>query len=168
MATPNINLELINKKKKALEVQIKYYAAAAAIGAAICSTSTSVFVDVGLMDKVIQQYVVSFNLDTQSLENLANATGVSVTELIKVTKSPLAAVEITPYLIRKSLDQLKESANASIFFEEWIRFIPVIGIPSAMRSSYRKVYKELNLFLNMLSEDAERVFNRALGLNNSE
>uniref|UniRef100_A0A4W6CGZ4 Immunity-related GTPase family, f1 n=1 Tax=Lates calcarifer TaxID=8187 RepID=A0A4W6CGZ4_LATCA len=51
--------------------------------------------------------------------------------------------------------------------EEGSRFIPLFGIPVAMSLSFISTYRALSTFLNMLAEDAQRVFTKALGLNTS-
>uniref|UniRef100_A0A4W6C912 Immunity-related GTPase family, f1 n=1 Tax=Lates calcarifer TaxID=8187 RepID=A0A4W6C912_LATCA len=50
---------------------------------------------------------------------------------------------------------------------EGSRFIPLFGIPVAMSLSFISTYRALSTFLNMLAEDAQRVFTKALGLNTS-
>ncbi|XP_037550650.1 interferon-inducible GTPase 5-like [Nematolebias whitei] len=166
MAMPNINLEVINKKKKSLQSQIKYYASSSAAGAAVPVPGLSIAVDLTLIVSAITTFVVGLRLDVKSLRKLAHSTGVPVADLIEVITSSLAAVEITPALVMKCLGQLG-SVVALMAGEEVSRFIPIIGIPLAMGLSFAGTYKSLNHILDMLAEDAQRVFKRALGLNSS-
>ncbi|XP_017287205.1 interferon-inducible GTPase 5-like [Kryptolebias marmoratus] len=167
MTIPNINLEVIKKKKKALQAQIKYYAAGSAAGAAVPVPGLSFAVDIGIIVTAVTHFVVSFSLDIPSLKKLANTTGVPYDDLKKVILSPLAAVKITSELIMKVLSQLASVATL-MAGEEVSRWIPIIGIPATMAFSFAGTYKALSHILNMLAEDAERVFKRALGLNSSE
>ncbi|XP_051249518.1 interferon-inducible GTPase 5 [Dicentrarchus labrax] len=166
LAMPNINLEIINKKKKAFQAKIKYFATLSAAVAAVPVPGLSVAVDVALLVGVVTTYVVGFGLDIPSLQRLARSTGVPLNDLIAIIISPLAVTKITPSLILKLLAHCASTA-ALMVAEEGSRFIPIIGIPAAMGLSFVTTYRALNMFLNMLAEDAHRVFKRALGLNTS-
>ncbi|TMS20992.1 Interferon-inducible GTPase 5 [Larimichthys crocea] len=165
-AMPNISLEIINKKKMAFQAQIKYYAFISGVVAGVPVPGLSVDVDVALLVGVVTQYVLGFGLDTPSLQRLAETTHVPLKDLMNVIISPLAAKKINAELIRKLLVQ---SATTAVLMaaEEGSRFIPVVGIPVAMGLSSMTTYSILNTFLDMLAEDAQRVFKRALGLNTS-
>uniref|UniRef100_A0A3Q3ER31 Interferon-inducible GTPase 5-like n=1 Tax=Kryptolebias marmoratus TaxID=37003 RepID=A0A3Q3ER31_KRYMA len=167
MAMPNISLEVINEKKKALHSKIKYLAAASAVGAAAPVPELSFAVDIGVIAAAVTRYVLSFRLDIPSLKRLANTTDVPYDDLKQVILSPLVGVNITPELIMTVLGQLASVASL-MAREEAFRYIPIIGIPAAAAFSFAGTYKALSHFLNMLAEDAERVFKRALGLNSSE
>ncbi|KAK2826401.1 hypothetical protein Q5P01_020615 [Channa striata] len=86
-------------------------------------------------------YQITFGLDNKSLQSLADSA-----ELIVKTLC------------------LSLSEVALIAAEEGSRFIPIIGIPAAMALSFMSTYKALSSFLNMLADDAQSVFTRALGL----
>uniref|UniRef100_A0A3P8RDF9 IRG-type G domain-containing protein n=1 Tax=Astatotilapia calliptera TaxID=8154 RepID=A0A3P8RDF9_ASTCA len=139
-AMPNINLEIINKKKEAFQSKIKYWA--------------------------VIDYVAGFGLDKPSLQRFSASSGVPYTELLNVLKSPLAAVKMTKDLLLKVLSQLT-STGALMALEEGSRWIPLIGIPLAMSLSFTTTYRALNYFLTELADDAQRVFKKALGLNTS-
>ncbi|XP_027132183.1 interferon-inducible GTPase 5 isoform X2 [Larimichthys crocea] len=168
-AMPNISLEIINKKKKAFQDKIKHYAFISGVVAGVPVPGLSVAVDVALLVGVVIQYVFGFGLDYPSLQRLAKTTRVPLKDLIAVIISPLAAKnieDINAELIMKLLVQF-----ANIFglmaAEEGLRIIPVVGIPVAMGLSSMTTYRGLNTFLDMLAEDAQRVFKMALGLNTS-
>ncbi|XP_067471355.1 interferon-inducible GTPase 5-like [Thunnus thynnus] len=164
LAMPTVNLEIINKKKKALKSQIKYSATLSALVAAVPVPGLSFAVDISVIVCVVIKFAVGLGLDIPSLERLAQTTGVPLKDLMAVIISPLAATKITSDLIIKLLLQFA-TTTALMAAEEGSRFIPVIGIPIAMGFSFASTYRALNMFLNMLADDAQRVFRRALGLN---
>ncbi|XP_053191175.1 interferon-inducible GTPase 5-like [Scomber japonicus] len=163
LSLPNVSLEIINKKKEALQAKIKYYATLSAVVGAVPVPGMSSAVDIGMIVGVVTQYKVVFGLDIPSLERLAQTTGVPLDDLRAVMISPLAAKKITADLVMKLLSQCITTASL-MAVEEWSRFIPIFGIPAAMCISFACTYKILNTFLNMLAIDAQRVFTKALGL----
>lgn len=163
---PIINLEVINKKKEAFQSQIKYYACASALSAAVSVPGLSVLIDVALMVSVTNKYAAAFGLDQPSLVRLAKITGVSLSDLTDVIKSPLAAQEITHDLMIKVLAQTTTLSTLTVT-KEMISLIPIIGIIPAIGLSAATTYKSLNNFLDQLTEDAQRVFKRNLDLNTS-
>lgn len=166
LAMPNVSMEIINKKKKAFQAQIKYVAFLSAFGAAAPVPGLSATVDAALLTSEVTQYVVGFGLDKPSLQALSDTTNVPLNELIALIVSPVAARKITADLILKLIGK---SATTVLLMaaEEGSRFIPLFGIPAAMVLSFTTTYNVLNMFLNMLAEDAQRVFKRALGLSTS-
>ncbi|XP_053191177.1 interferon-inducible GTPase 5-like [Scomber japonicus] len=165
-AVPGVSMEIINKKKEALQSQIKYYALLSAGVGAVPVPGVSLVADIAIIVGVVTKYVFAFGLDIPSLKRLAQTTGVPYEDLINVIISPLAATTITTDLIIKVLQSLGSTA-ALIAAEEGCRFIPVLGIPLAMGLSFTSTYRILSAFLDMLANDAHRVFKKALGLNTS-
>ncbi len=163
-AMPNISLQIINKKKEAFKAQIKHYAFLSAACAAVPVPGISVAVDAALLVGVVTHYVVGFGLDRPSLRRLSDSTGVPLKDLNAAIVSPLALKKISPDLVMKLLLQCASTALL-IAAEEGSRFIPVLGIPSAMTLSFTTTYRGLSTFLTMLAEDAQRVFKRALEVN---
>ncbi|XP_042356350.1 interferon-inducible GTPase 5-like [Plectropomus leopardus] len=164
LAMPNINLEVINQKKKAFSGQIKYYALLGLGVAAVRVPGLSVAVHVGMLVYVVKKYVNVFGLDTPSLQRLAECINVPVDDLLAVKVSPFAAPKLTPALVLKLLSQFAGTA-VLLAAVEGSRFIPTFGIPAAMSLSFMLTYRALKKSLDMLTDDAERVFKRALGLN---
>ncbi|XP_034531330.1 interferon-inducible GTPase 5-like [Notolabrus celidotus] len=164
LAMPNISLEMIDRKKEAFKSKIKYIAALSAVVASVPVPVLSIAVDLGLLVSVVTRYVFGFGLDISSLKRMANYKSVPYEELRKVIVSTLAAEKITPDLVLELLLQ-----NAIIFAlmtaEEASRFILILGIPASMALSFTRIYKALNIFLDVLAEDAQRVLQKALGLN---
>lgn len=164
---PNINPEIIIKKKEALKSTIKGYALGSAAGAAVPVPGLSIAVDAALLVGAVTHYVHVFGLDIPSLKRLSDRTGVPYADLHAVIISQLAAVKIiTTELVQKVIVQLGLTV-AAIVAEEVFRFIPIIGIPVAMGLSYKTTSDILNLILDQLADDAQRVFDKALGLNAS-
>ncbi|XP_030279957.1 interferon-inducible GTPase 5-like [Sparus aurata] len=160
-AMPNISQEIINKKKKAFQANIKYVASLSAAAAAVPVPGLSIAVDAALLIRVVKEYAVGFGLDIPSLENLAINTGVLFTDLMAVITSPLATIEITVERIFKVFSHCASSA-ALMAAEEGARFIPLIGIPAAMGLSFTTTYRMLNFILDKLADDAQKVFKKAL------
>ncbi|XP_063353860.1 interferon-inducible GTPase 5-like [Pelmatolapia mariae] len=158
---PNINPEIIIKKKKAFQSKIKYYATLSAAVAAVPLPGLSIAVDAAVLVGAVTHYVHAFGLDIPSLQRLSDRTGVPYTDLRAVIISPLAAAEITKDLLLKVIAQLAGTV-ALIAAEEATRWIPFIGIPVAMGLSFTTTYKVLNLLLEKLADDAQRVFERTL------
>ncbi|XP_034531803.1 interferon-inducible GTPase 5-like isoform X1 [Notolabrus celidotus] len=164
LAMPNISLEVINKKKKAFYAKIALAATlSAAVGAAPVP-GLSVAVDIAIMVGVIRDYLYGFGLDAPSLRRLANCTGVPLDELKTVIKSQLAAKEVTAGLVLKLLLQLASMAGL-MAAEEAARLIPMLGIVASSALSFTTTFGSLYTFLNELAEDAQRVFQKALGCN---
>ncbi|CAI5670178.1 unnamed protein product [Oreochromis niloticus] len=163
-AMANISLEIIIKKKEAFQSRIKWWAGLSGTVAAVPVPGLSVAVDVGLMVKVVKDYVTDFSLDKSSLEKLAERTDVPYADLCAVIRSPLAGAEITPELVMRVLTRLACIA-ALMTAEESFRWIPVVGLVASAGLSFTVTYKALNSFLDTLADDAQRVFKKALGLN---
>lgn len=158
---PNVNPDVISKKKKALKVHLYLLATLSAAAAAVPVPGLSVAVDVAVLIGAVTHFVHAFGLDVQSLKRLAIRTAVSYTELRDVIISPVAAKEITKELFLKVFAQLGGAAGL-IGAEEVSRFIPIVGIPVAMSLSFVTTYRVLNFILNQLAEDAQKVLNKAL------
>ncbi|XP_076733710.1 interferon-inducible GTPase 5-like isoform X2 [Maylandia zebra] len=162
-AMPNISLEIINKKKKTFKHRLYWLAAQSALGAAVPVPGLSIAVDAALLVGVVTDYVFAFGLDVPSLKRLSDRTGVPYADLQAVIFSPLAAAEITKELLLKVIVQLGSVATL-IAAEEVSRFIPFIGIPIAMGLSSITTYNILNLILDKLADDAQKLFEMTLNL----
>ncbi len=165
-AMPNISLQIISKKKEAFKAQIRRYAFISAAGAAVPLPGLSLAVDLALLVKAVKEYVVGFGLDETSLKTLSDRTGVPLNIIMTVIKSPLAAKEITSDLVMKLLLRCA-STLLLMQAEEGLRFIPLFGTVIAASLSFVVTERALNTFLDVLAEDAQRVFQKALGLDTS-
>lgn len=162
LAMPNISLDIIDKKKEVFRAQIKYYAFLSAAGAVVPLPGLSLAVDGGLLAGLVLQYKVGFGLDRESLKRLSDSTGVSFEELYSVIRSPIALNKISVEFILKLLCQSANTA-ALMVAEQGFSFIPIFGSLVAATLSYKVTENALHNFLEMLAEDAHRVFKRALG-----
>uniref|UniRef100_A0A3Q3EI81 IRG-type G domain-containing protein n=1 Tax=Labrus bergylta TaxID=56723 RepID=A0A3Q3EI81_9LABR len=159
LAMPNISLDMIKEKKKTFQAKVKYFAMLSAAVGAVPVPGLSVAVDTALLVGVVTKYVLGFGLDIPSLKRMANYSGVPYEELMEVIKSTLIAVKVTPELLMRLLVQFGSLA-ALLAAEEGTRFIPIIGIPVSMGLSFAFTYSSLNMILDMLADDAEKVFTR--------
>lgn len=159
LAIPNINLQIINKKKKIFQAKIKYFAFLSAFGAGVPVPGLSGTIDIGMIIAYITESQIAFCIDNASLQNLAFSAHLTLVDLEAVMTSPLAAKEITKHLIIKILISF-QTLFALMAAEEGSRFIPIIGIPAAMILSFISTYRVLTTSLNMVVEDAQRVFTR--------
>lgn len=159
----NISLEINNNKKEAFQTQLKYYTLLSAASAAVPVPGISAVVDLGLIFTVVSNYIQQFGLDKTSLKKLAANSRVSYTDLCAVIKLPLAGLETDKYLIMKVLISLTLLA-----VKERLRSISIFWIPVTMSLSYFIPYKLLVFSLNELAGGAQRVFEKAVGLNTAE
>ncbi|XP_028435571.1 interferon-inducible GTPase 5-like [Perca flavescens] len=164
LALPTVSLEIIIKKKEALQARIKYPAGVSALGAAAPVPGLSVAIDMTMIAATVRQYQVTFGPDSESLQRLAETVRVPLDELRAAMTSPLAGKEITKDLIIKILSSSVAFLSLNVA-EEGSRFLPLLGIPVAMTISFLSTYQALNMFLNMFAEDAQKVVEKALGLN---
>lgn len=165
-AMPNIDLEIISKKKLAFKNRIYLLATLCAAGAAVPVPGLSIAIDLAVLAGAVKDYVLGFGLDIPSLKRLSSSTGVPYNDLRAVINSPLAGVEITTKLLLKVI-MVQSSDTTQLMTEEIFRWIPIIGIPVGMGISFKTIYKCLNFILSQLTEDARRVFRRVVGINTS-
>uniref|UniRef100_A0A3B4H774 Immunity related GTPase cinema n=1 Tax=Pundamilia nyererei TaxID=303518 RepID=A0A3B4H774_9CICH len=93
-AMPNINPEIIRKKKQALKSKVKYWATLSAAGAAVPVPGLSIAVDAAVLVGAVTHYVFAFGLDIPSLKRLSARTGVPYADLRAVIMSPLAVAPL--------------------------------------------------------------------------
>uniref|UniRef100_H3C7G8 IRG-type G domain-containing protein n=1 Tax=Tetraodon nigroviridis TaxID=99883 RepID=H3C7G8_TETNG len=161
VAMSNISLEINGKKKEAFKSKIPYWALVSSVGALVPVPGLSVAVDLSLIAGLVQQYKTGFGLGRPSLQRLADTTGVQLTDLTSVIRSPLGLNIIDAELIVKALSELASVAGL-MAAEEGLRFIPIFGTMIAGTLSYAATYNALSDFLKMLTEDAQNVFEKAL------
>ncbi|XP_005754444.1 interferon-inducible GTPase 5-like [Pundamilia nyererei] len=155
---PNINPEIIIKKKEAFQNKVHYYATLSAIGSAVPLPGLSMVVDLAVLVSAVTEYVFGFGLNVSSLKRLSDRTGVPYADLCAVINSPLAAAEITKERVQQALTELKHRVTRTAAS----RYIPIFGIPLALIFSFIENCKSLELILDELADDAQRVFERAL------
>ncbi|KAI4792308.1 hypothetical protein KUCAC02_033457 [Chaenocephalus aceratus] len=166
LALPIVNLQIIKKKKEALQSHIKFLAAGSAVGAAVPVPLLSGVVDLSILVNNAIKYKNTFGLDGKSLQSLADSTRVPLEDLMAEMKSALALKDIS-YEVILTILRVSWFEVVLMAAEEGSRFIPLFGIPVAAALSFAYTYKALSTFLDMLAEDAQRVFIKALGVHTS-
>ncbi|XP_056915176.1 interferon-inducible GTPase 5-like isoform X1 [Takifugu flavidus] len=162
----NMSLGDHEKKKEAFKSKIPHYAFVSAACAAVTLPGLSAAaVDADLIAGVVQQYKTGFGLDQPSLQRLVAITGVPLVDLT-IISSPLTLDNINTDLV---LNLMSQSSAISSLTEtrESYSFIPLFGILVARKLSYEITERALHNFLDMLTEDAQDVYNRVINHINS-
>ncbi|XP_042295246.1 interferon-inducible GTPase 5-like [Sceloporus undulatus] len=159
LALPNISLEILRKKKEALQKQIWKLATVSCGVAAVPIPGLSVACDVAILVKSLSQYRKSFGLDEESLTKLAEKVDKPVEEIKEAIKSPLAK-EISKDLVVKMLT--KAGGGALMVMDYLASTVPVFGSVAAGGISFGTTYYMLWTFLNEVSEDANNVLIKAV------
>ncbi|XP_072298963.1 interferon-gamma-inducible GTPase 10-like [Eucyclogobius newberryi] len=152
LAVTNISLDVINRKKEALNDKIQLYALASAMGAAVPIPGISITVDLAIIMKFVVECQKSLGLSAESLQSLSEATGVSMEELMAEIKSPLTGVKITTELVIGVLRGCI-SVGGLMAAEERARLGPIIGTLVPMSLSAFSTYLALRYLLKSLWEE---------------
>ncbi|NP_001307352.1 immunity-related GTPase family, f1 [Danio rerio] len=160
LALPNITLEINEKKKKALEENIRKVAFLSACVALFPLPGLSISADIAIIAEELRKYYSAFGLDDPSLQKLCERSGKTVEELKSLMKSPLHH-GINPSSILTLL------GAASVLISEdavelLVSFIPIIGSVVAGGLSYLTVSGMLKKALNEIAEDARNVLMASL------
>ena len=163
LALPNICKSTIYKKKEVFRSQIWHYALLSATVEAVPIPAISIVVDVGILVKVLQDYLFGFCLDKRSLEKCSSSTNTPLDELRAMLNCICSGKEVTKELV---ILMLKSATVLLIGLaaEEGSRWIPFIGIPIAAALSFTTIYMFLSSNLNELSVDAENIVTKALAI----
>uniref|UniRef100_A0A3Q0RQZ4 IRG-type G domain-containing protein n=1 Tax=Amphilophus citrinellus TaxID=61819 RepID=A0A3Q0RQZ4_AMPCI len=132
LAMPVINLEIVNKKKEVFQGNIKYHAALS-----VLLSSSAV------LDKLITEYQAGFGLDCESLQKLADRTGLPLTDLKAVMKSPLTDNERVKALFTDILSLSARAASGAVDGEE-LNFFSALGILGTTALSCWSTYNSIN------------------------
>ncbi|XP_072011042.1 interferon-inducible GTPase 5-like [Engystomops pustulosus] len=160
ISLPNISLPILEKKRQALKKDIWKLATLSCAVATVPLPGLSVACDVGILVNAMIMYQKAFGLDKKSLEKLANKTGIDVSELKSVIKSPLVLRQINKEL---AITLLSRGAVGGLMIVEYLlSTIPVVGTLSAGAISFGTTYWMLVGFLKEIAEDAVRVLKKAL------
>ncbi|CAL8296777.1 unnamed protein product [Boreogadus saida] len=172
LTLPNICKSTIYKKKEVFRSQIWRYATASALVAAVPLPGISFAVDIGILVKVLREYLFGFGLDEKSLERFSSDTKTPLDDMWPVLICLCSGKNITKELV---LIMLQSGAiiSAALVAEEGSRWIPLIGIPIASALSFTSIYMFLSSTLNRLSVDAESILtkfllNKALAFSDQE
>nr|XP_056702806.1 interferon-inducible GTPase 5-like [Euleptes europaea] len=158
LALPNISLEILRKKKEALQKQIWKLATVSCGVAAVPIPGLSVACDVAILVKSLSEYRKNFGLDDDSLHKLAEKVNKPVEEIKVVIKSPLAK-EISKDVVVKMLT--KAGGGALMVAEYFASTVPIFGSLAAGGISFGTTYYMLHSSLNEVAEDAHNVLIKA-------
>lgn len=158
LALPNISLEILRKKKEALQKQIWKLATVSCGVAAVPIPGLSVACDVTILIKSLSEYRKNFGLDDDSLGKLAEKVGKPVEEIKEVIKSPLAK-EISRDVVLKMLT--KAGGGALMMAEYLASTLPIFGSLAAGGISFGTTYYMLWSSLNEVADDAHNVLIKA-------
>ncbi|KAK9978583.1 hypothetical protein ABG768_020328 [Culter alburnus] len=155
LSLPNITKEINEKKKKALEENIKYVALLSACAAAVPVPGLSIAVDLSIIAVELKKYYSAFDLDDPSLQLISERSGKTVEELKSLMKSPLRHGINHPTIIA----MLSNSVMAMVLHAAGyvLKYIPIIGSVAAGTTSFCTVTKMLKKALNDIVEDAEQM-----------
>ncbi|XP_058051574.1 interferon-inducible GTPase 5-like [Ahaetulla prasina] len=158
LSLPNISLDILQKKKMALQKEIWKLATVSAGAAAVPIPGVGVACDVTILIKYLSKYRDSFGLDEESLARLAKKANKPVEEIKAVIKSPLAK-EISRDLVLKLLT--KAGGGALMVMEYFASAIPIFGSMAAGGISFGTTFYMLKSCLGEVANDAQRVFLKA-------
>ncbi|XP_015263351.1 PREDICTED: interferon-inducible GTPase 5-like [Gekko japonicus] len=158
LALPNISLEILRKKREALQKQIWKLATVSCGVAAVPIPGLSVACDVTILIRSLSEYRKNFGLDDDSLEKLAEKVDKPVEEIKEVIKSPLAR-EISRDVVVKMLT--KAGGGALMVAEYFASTVPIFGSLAAGGISFGTTYYMLRSSLNEVADDAHRVLIKA-------
>lgn len=161
MDAQTLSPDFIMKKKEIFQRVLWGLTALSGVAAAVPVPGLSVAVDLSLLVGTVTNYVSGFGLDIPSLKRLSVRTGIPYKELKAALKSQLSGVEITKDLIMKIIAELSFCVSLEVA-EEVSRFIPIIGSAIAFSFSAVTTYKLLKMILDLLAEDALRLYERVL------
>ncbi|XP_075135332.1 interferon-inducible GTPase 5-like [Leptodactylus fuscus] len=160
LSLPNLSRPILEKKREALKKDIWKRALTSCGVAAVPIPGLCIACDVGILIDAMIDYQKAFGLDEQSLQQLANKTGIDVSELKSVIKSPLVLREINKEFVISLLG--RGAAGALRVAELALNWIPILGSIAAEALSYSTTSQMLNEFLEDIAEDAVQVLNRVL------
>ena len=158
LALPKFYKSINNKKKEVFCSQIKYYVLLSVLGAAIPIPGVSFAADLGILVKVIGDYLFGFGLDKESLEKLSSDKKISLEDIRTVLKCLCSGMPVTKDLV---LSMMKSSPDAEVVMAAEVASssIRLFKIPIAFSLSFTSIEKFLNYTLNSLSDDAEKLMN---------
>ncbi|XP_070621106.1 interferon-inducible GTPase 5-like [Erythrolamprus reginae] len=159
LCLPNISLDILQKKKVALQKEIWKVATVSAGAAAVPIPGVGITCDVTILITHLSKYRRSFGLDEESLARLAMKANKPVEEIKGAIKSPLAA-EISRDLVLKLLT--KAAGGALMFTKNFVSVIPIFGSVAAGGISFATTYYMLKSCLDEVANDAQQVFKKAL------
>ncbi|KAI2647802.1 Interferon-inducible GTPase 5 [Labeo rohita] len=155
LALPNITLEINERKKKALEKNIKKVAILSACAAAVPLPGLSIAVDLAIIAAEIKRYCNTFGLDKQSLVKLCERYGKRIETVEDQIKSAWYKGICTGTIITILREVSFLATEETV--ESVVRFVPFLGSVVAGAMSFWAVSSTLKSALNDIAEDARNV-----------
>ena len=155
LALPKFCKSIINRKKEVFCSQIKYYVLLCVLGSVLPIPGVSFAADIGILMKVIGDYLFGFGLDKESLEKLSSDKKISLEDIRTVLKCLCSGMPVTKDLV---LSMMKSSPDARVAMAA-SSSIRQFKIPMAFSLPFTSINKFLNYTLNSLSDDAEKLMN---------
>ncbi|GCC43471.1 hypothetical protein chiPu_0027594, partial [Chiloscyllium punctatum] len=164
LALPNLNSEIVEKKRKELRKRVWMLAILSGVIGAVPVPGVSLGCDTGRVIGEIVRFRQCLGLNDSSLQSLAKRAGKPVKDLKAVVTTPLVGGDITPDVINR----LAWSAGAVTIsaIELVLDTIPVIGSIFGVGSLFLITYKLLSAALDDLTESAQKVVTAAFGTEN--
>ncbi|XP_038631483.1 interferon-inducible GTPase 5-like [Scyliorhinus canicula] len=160
LALPNLNLEIVERKKKELKKRVWMLASLSGAIGAVPVPGVSLGCDIAILIGGIIDFRKYMGLDDASLQRLAKMAGKPVEDLKAVVNSPLVG-EITPDIINRLA--WGTAAVVISVLEITLDIIPVVGSIFGAGSSFLMTYKLLTGVLDNLTVNAEKVVTAAFG-----
>ncbi|XP_038631329.1 interferon-inducible GTPase 5-like [Scyliorhinus canicula] len=160
LSLPNLNVEIVERKKKELKKRVWMLASLSGVLGAVPVPGVSLGCDIAILIGGIIDFRKCLGLDDASLQRLANRAEKPVGDLKAVVKTPLVG-EITPDIINR----LAWGTAAIVIsgLEIALDIIPVVGSIFGAGSSFLMTYKLLTGVLDDLTVNAKRVVTAAFG-----
>ncbi|XP_038630066.1 interferon-inducible GTPase 5-like [Scyliorhinus canicula] len=160
LSLPNLNLEIVERKKKELKKRVWMLASLSGVVGAVPVPGVSLGCDIAILIRGIIGFRKCMGLDDASLQRLATMAGKPVGDLKAVVNSPLVG-KLTPVLMNRLA-----WGTTAIFIsglEIALDIIPVVGSIFGAGSSFLITYKLLTGALDDLTVNAKRVVTAAFG-----
>ncbi|XP_020375743.1 interferon-inducible GTPase 5-like [Rhincodon typus] len=155
LALPNLNSDIVEKKRKELKKRVWMLATLSSVIGAVPVPGVSLASDISILIGGIIHFRRCLGLNDSDLERLAKRAGKSVEDLKAVITTPLVGGEITPDVINRLAWGVAAVTISAI--ELALDIIPVVGSIFGAGSSFLMTYKLLNAVLHDLAENAQRV-----------
>ncbi|XP_048460914.1 interferon-inducible GTPase 5-like [Rhincodon typus] len=159
LALPNLNSDIVEKKRKELKKRVWMLATLSGVIGAVPVPGVSLASDISILIGGIIHFRQCLGLNDSDLERLAKRAGKSVEDLKAVITTSLVGGEIIPDVINRLAWGVAAVTISAI--ELALDIIPVVGSIFGAGSSFLMTYKLLNAVLHDLAENAQRVVTAA-------
>ncbi|XP_075047446.1 interferon-gamma-inducible GTPase 10-like isoform X3 [Mixophyes fleayi] len=159
---PNISVQVLEKKRKALKARIWQVSLISGGIAAVPVPGLSFAYDLTVLIGAIQVFLKDFGLTERDLQKMAIIYKKDVNDLKSVIKTPCYNTTINKAFVLKLLGSAATLLVAASLVEYSISLVPAIGSLVAGGMSFATTYWLLNKLLKDIGDDAVRVLNKVL------